>query len=216
MNTKKKSLLSSFYESHHQTGNRLRQTFMEEVRANIFRAWIGLGKRVLDLGGRDGTLTRHFVDGNDVLIGDVDLSAMAYAKTQYGIATQEVNLNEALPFQDASFDMIVMAEVLEHLPYPEVTLSEVQRVCKPGGSFLGSLPLAYHLKDRWQVLRGKKLWMAGDPTHLQFFTYDELLWLLSRFFQVDEVRVLKGGRKAELYPRLFARDVAFKCTKPES
>ena len=63
------------------------------------------------------------------------------------------------------------------------------------------------------MLRGKKLWMAGDPTHLQFFKYDEFLATLSGFFSIQEVRILKGGNKAERWPRLFARDIAFCCVK---
>ncbi|MHB9103426.1 MAG: hypothetical protein ACYC2E_18195 [Sulfuricella sp.] len=55
--------------------------------------------------------------------------------------------------------------------------------------------------------------MAGDQTHLQFFKYDELLSTLSHFFRVEEIRILKGGKKAERWPRLFARDVAFRCIK---
>ena len=214
MHAQNKTPVGAFYEAHHLTRNRLRQSFLEDVRKEMFCSWIGKGKSVLDLGGRDGTLTRHFIDGNQVTIGDIDAAALAYAREHYEVSTTELNLNERLPFECDRFDVIVMAEVLEHLPYPQITLSEVKRILRPGGQFIGSIPLAYHLKDRWQVLRGRKLWMAGDPTHLQFFKYDELLAILSNYFQIEEVRILKGGKKAERWPRLFARDVAFRCRRP--
>jgi 2-polyprenyl-3-methyl-5-hydroxy-6-metoxy-1,4-benzoquinol methylase len=213
MNKQSKTPVGAYYEEHHISRNRLRQSFMEEVRQRMFCSWIGKGKLLLDLGGRDGSLSRHFVEGNQVTIGDIDCASLAFAKANYGVSTVELNLNEPLPFENGSFDVVVMAEVLEHLPYPQITLGEVKRVLRPGGAFIGSIPLAYHLKDRWQVLRGRKLWMAGDPTHLQFFKYDELLSTLSNFFRVEEVRALKGGKKAERWPRLFARDVAFRCVK---
>jgi 2-polyprenyl-3-methyl-5-hydroxy-6-metoxy-1,4-benzoquinol methylase len=213
MDSKSKTPVGAYYEEHHITGHRLRQSFMEDVRKQLFSDWIGSGKEVLDLGGRDGSLTRHFLDGNRVTLADIDCAALAYAKENYAIKTVEVNLNEQLPFDRNSYDVVVMAEVLEHLPYPKFTLSEVQRILRTGGAFIGSIPLAYHLKDRWQVLRGKKLLMAGDPTHLQFFKYDELVSLLSGFFRVEDVRVLKGGKKAERRPQLFARDVAFRGFK---
>jgi len=64
------------------------------------------------------------------------------------------------------------------------------------------------------VLRGKKVLIADvDPTHLQFFKYEEFIALLSTFFDVKEIHILKGGSKAQRYPRLFARDIAFRCTK---
>jgi hypothetical protein len=53
----------------------------------------------------------------------------------------------------------------------------------------------------------------GDPTHLQHFTLDDLQALLSRFFQLEELEVLKGGRWAQVSMKLFARDVAFQCRK---
>ena len=55
-----KSLIQSFYESHHEDGKRLKQSFLENRRGLLFAEWIGINKKVLDLGGRDGTLTKHF------------------------------------------------------------------------------------------------------------------------------------------------------------
>ena len=195
MKTRIKTPLGAYYEEHHITGKRLRQASKEVVRKHLFRTWIGKGKSVLYLGGRDGTLTRHFLPWNQVVIGDIDCAALAQAKENHAVDTIEVNLNETLPFENNSYDVVVMAEVLEHLPYPQITLSEVKRILREEGMFMGSIPLAYHLKDRWRVLRGKKLKMARDPTHLRFFTYDELVSTLSQFFRVEEVRVVKGGKK---------------------
>ena len=63
-------LLEHMYASHHRReqagGQRLGQAFLEKPRARLFRAWIGRDKDVLDLGCRDGLLTRHFTDGNRV------------------------------------------------------------------------------------------------------------------------------------------------------
>ena len=50
----KKSLIQSFYEKHHLTGNRLNQSFLEKERGSLFSKWVGENKKVLDLGGRDG------------------------------------------------------------------------------------------------------------------------------------------------------------------
>ena len=205
--------LGAYYESHHVSGKRLGQSFGEEQRGPLLKQWIGTGKQVLDLGGRDGRLTRHFTEGNRVTIGDIDAGALKIARESLGVETREVNLNEKLPFDDASYDVIVMGEVLEHLPYLAITLANVQRVLRPGGQFLGSLPLAYHWKDRWDVFRGKKLWMARDATHLQFMRYSDLQKLLSRYFEVREIVPLKGGSKAVRWPERFARVVAFHARK---
>lgn len=211
--TSKKSLLQVHYETHHREGKRLGRSMFEQERAAIFGRWIGTGKRILDLGGRDGTLTKYFCEGNEVTIGDIDENALALAAERHGFATQLVNLNETLPFDSEQFDVVIMAEVLEHLPYPHITLSEISRVLKPGGHYIGNVPLAYHLRDRWKVVRGKKLAIAGDPTHLQFLTYDDVIKLMSKYFTVEELDVFVGGRKGRWFPRWFAKNLAYKCRK---
>lgn len=202
-------LLRRHYETHHAGGKRLRQSFLESQRVAVFAGWLGGGNRLLDLGCRDGTLTRHFVPDNQVTGCDIDQAALAHATEQYGFETRPVDLNAALPFADDAFDAVIMAEVLEHLPYPQIALGEIARVLRPGGRFVGNVPLAYHLKDRYQVLRGKKLVVGADPTHLQYFTYDDLLALLNRRFDVADLHVLKGAPWSRLSMRLFARNVAF-------
>jgi ubiquinone/menaquinone biosynthesis C-methylase UbiE len=210
----KKSLIQSFYENHHITGNRLNQSFLEKERGSLFSKWIGESKKVLDLGGRDGTLSRYYCKKNKVTIGDIDKKALTYAKNNYDLETQVINLNETLPFPDNSFDFIVMAEVLEHLPYPAITLGEAKRVLKDDGKFIGNLPLAYHLKDRIQILRGRRLMISGDPTHLQFLSYEDTKELLSVFFEIKKIEVLKGGKKkSKMFPKLFARNIAFNCSQ---
>ena len=195
-----KSLIQSFYESHHEDGQRLKQSFLENRRGLLFAEWIGINKKVLDLGGRDGTLTKHFIEKNNVTLADIDENALEYAKRNYKVETMKVDLNQSLPFKDNSFDVVVMAEVLEHLPYPNITLSEIKRVLKTNGRFIGNLPLAYHLKDRWQIIRGRKLLISGDPTHLQFFSFDDVQKLISNFFNIEEIVILKGGKLSKKFP----------------
>ena len=212
MKDNEKNLVQSFYESHHKEGQRLNQSFLESTRGQLFSNWIGTNKKVLDLGGRDGTLTKHFIYKNKVTLADIDENALQFAKKNYQVETIKVDLNQSLPFQNNSFDVVLMAEVLEHLPYPNITLAEIKRVLKTNGEFIGNLPLAYHLKDRWQIIRGRKLLISGDPTHLQFLSYDDVQKLISKYFNADEIVILKGGKLSNKFPKIFARNIAFRCT----
>ena len=58
------------------------------------------------------------------------------------IRTMQSVLDSELPFADASFDVVTMLAVLEHLAYPEAIVAEVFRVLKPGGMFVGTEPVA--------------------------------------------------------------------------
>lgn len=205
--------LTEFYQIHHRDGNRYGGSVMESKRANLYRDWIPKGSKIVDLGGRDGQLTRHFIEGNDVIIGDIDQVALERAKEKYNVETQLVNLNENLPFEDNSFDIVTMSEVLEHLPYLHITLSEIKRIVSPNGYFICNFPLAYHLQDRIRVMTGDRLTISKDPTHLQFLSYADAMKLLGTYFDIDSVHILKGGKIANTFPNLFARNVAFKCKK---
>jgi SAM-dependent methyltransferase len=209
--------LANLYRNHHRVGTRLQRSVAEKRRGDIFRTWIGTGKTVVDLGCRDGTLTRHFYAGNRVTGCDIDADALEHASGMYGFETRQVDLNGTLPFANDVFDIAVMGEVLEHLPYWDITLSEVRRILRPGGMLIGSIPLAYHVKDRWRVLWGKKLLSAKDPTHLQFPSYDDFIARMQQFFEKPDVIVVRGRRWwCTRYPRLFATMIAFRCVKPKS
>ena len=85
-----------------------------------------------------------------------------------------MDFTSAINFRDESFDVVMMTEVLEHLPYPSITVREVHRILKkkPGSTYVGSAPLDYHLHRRWKVLRGKRL--SGEQTHVHHFSFREL------------------------------------------
>jgi len=105
----------------------------------------------------------------------------------------------------------VLAETLEHLPYPRIALAEIHRVLRPGGLLIGNVPLFYHLHNRWRVMRVKRL--DSDRTNCQYHSYESLRALLEEFFTIETMLPLKGRRWAALSMRLFARNVAFRCRK---
>jgi len=53
----------------------------------------------------------------------------------------------ALPFADASFDTVLLLEVLEHVADARAVLAEIARVLKTGGVLLLSVPFLYPLHD---------------------------------------------------------------------
>ncbi len=66
-----------------------------------------------------------------------------YPEDQRAHATPEIphqNLEE-LSFPDASFDLVLTSDILEHVRKPEHTLAEIARVLKPGGYHVFTVPL---------------------------------------------------------------------------
>jgi SAM-dependent methyltransferase len=78
-----------------------------------------------------------------------------------------------LPYAEASFDLLLMGEVLEHLPDPEATLRRLVRFLKPGGQALASTPNIGHWRIVGRLLVGRFDYEAQgvmDRTHLKWFT----------------------------------------------
>lgn len=196
--------LGERYAEHHRERRDEGEFVFVPERIPLFQAAIGRGKRVLDLGCRSGALTRHFLEGNEVVGLDVDPAALAKAEA-LGIQPVLANVDEPLPFEDASFDAVVAGELLEHLQFPDALVAEIARVLRPGGVLVGSVPNAFRLQGRLRFLLGRA--PEDDPTHLQMFSPAAMRELLSDF---ENVRLdFVGGRYRGLHPRLLARDVVF-------
>jgi SAM-dependent methyltransferase len=58
------------------------------------------------------------------------------------------NLDEPLPFADATFDTVLMTDVLEHLPRPHLVFDEIARLLTPGGKLLLGVPFLVWLHER--------------------------------------------------------------------
>lgn len=104
---------------------------------------VGPGERVLDVGCGSGAVTRTLATrvgpdgraiGCDASISMLELARRLADNTKFGA---EIEFKEgdcrALPFPDASFDAVVAATTLSHVPGAEQALTEMVRVTRPGG-----------------------------------------------------------------------------------
>ena len=147
-----KDLLAERYRRHHASRQEGEFVFVPE-RLPLFVAAVGgPGKTVLDLGCRAGAVAQHFVPGNRVVGIDVDDSALARA-AERGIEPVWADGEERLPFEDGIFDVVVAGEFLEHVRDPEAVVAEAQRVLRPGGTFVGSVPNAFRFQSRLLFLK---------------------------------------------------------------
>jgi len=95
----------------------------------------------------------------------------------------KVGFSQLMPFNDESFDVVIMSEVLEHLATDILleTLSECQRVLRKGGKFIGTVPADENLIKSLVVCPccDNKFHRWG---HVQSFTQENLYNLLSEKF----------------------------------
>jgi SAM-dependent methyltransferase len=201
---------SQRYGEHHRTSRTKEFIFAGDERPELFRRYVGgPGKHVLDLGCRYGALTQAYLSGNDVVGLDIDRDALEEA-AKLGIDTCWADAEEPLPFESASFDVVVCGELLEHLRDPDGVVAEIRRVLRRGGTLVGSVPNSFRLKNRLRFLFGRQ--PENDPMLLHLFSPDRLRALLRDF---DDVRLeFIAGRFVLIHDRLMANCTVFRARKP--
>lgn len=209
--------LEHIYHTHHTEGGRYDLSIFKTYRGNFLRGGIGTGKRVLDIGCRDGTLTSTYCEGNTVIGVDIDSNALKTAHERTGIETMQFDLNGDWPFAAGSFGAVVAGEVIEHVYFPDVVIGKIARVLKPDGVLLGTVPNAFSLKNRIRLFLGrKKHTPLQDPTHINHFSRKEFDAILRK--QFNEVRFFPFGRYAFLdavFPGMFSFLLVFEARGPK-
>jgi SAM-dependent methyltransferase len=146
----------------------LERTAWTELRLEAVQALVDPhpGERVLDLGSAAGAIS-HFLTGHGCVTVGVDLEPLAIEKARElfpGLQFQLANVAR-LPFEDASFDKAVAADLVEHLDDETFRdmLRETRRVLRPGGTLSIYTPNPRHPIER---LKARDLVLAQNPTHI--------------------------------------------------
>jgi SAM-dependent methyltransferase len=140
------------------------------------------GERVLDMGCGGG---RHafalYRRGAHVVALDLDAAELKDVAGMFAAIAPEVPEGATaqavrgsayeLPFADASFDRIIAAEVLEHLPEDTRAMAELARVLKPGGSIAVTVPRWGPEKVCWAL---SDAYHANEGGHIRIYKGDQL------------------------------------------
>jgi 2-polyprenyl-3-methyl-5-hydroxy-6-metoxy-1,4-benzoquinol methylase len=197
------------------------------------------GRRLLDLGAAGGHLGRAVRDRCAYLAGvEADPNVPASAREGY----DDWRPADALDAGSwpAPFDVVVCADVLEHLANPEALLAKIAGWLAPGGILLCSLPNVANVSVRAALFVGRFRYADRgilDRTHLRFFTretarallrdagfrvtaeeptampYELALPSLGRPPWSGPLRAFASG-SARLLPTLFGYQLVFEATRP--
>ena len=150
----------------------------EHISRYTFAARLARRKRVLDVGCGAGYGTAELAQTAREATGiDVSAEAVEYAQTHYGQVNVRFEVGSAteMPFVDASFDLVVAFEVIEHLENWQQLLTEARRVLAPGGQLVVSTPnKLYYAESREQS--------GPNPFHTHEFEIEEFRGALAEVF----------------------------------
>lgn len=131
---------------------------------------------ILDFGCGDGYLAyllakqrpQAAVWGVDSEPEAIKIAALTALKKGNGKLQFVHSTDDVLPFGDSTFDTVVMADVIEHLPNPKAVLGDLCRVLEPGGVLIVTTP--NRQKDfRWDVRHVKEY--SGPELRAEIGTY---------------------------------------------
>ena len=177
------------------------------------------GSRVLDLGCGDGALLAYLQQtractGYGIEIADANVLACV----KRGVNVIQLNLDEGLAmFDDASFDVVLQIDTLQHLRNAEVMLRETARVGKNG---IVAFPNFGHWPNRLAVLMGrmpvtKRLpYQWYDTPNIRVGTYADFEVLAQRNrLNITDSFGLQDRRLVRVAPNLMAGTAVFKFSR---
>ncbi len=146
-------------------------------------------QKVLEIGSGTGhvfQIVKHMFPDCHYTAVDIDESLLEIAK-QKGANEIVLSTGEplSLPYEDSSFDLVLMMEVLEHLYKPEDALKEAKRLCSD--HFIASVPN----EPLWRVLQMlmlKHLKYGGNtPGHINHWNKKSFGKLISPYFDIKNI-----------------------------
>ncbi|MDX6507688.1 MAG: hypothetical protein QOG06_2332 [Gaiellaceae bacterium] len=152
------------------------------------------GKRIVDLGLSRGLLLERFRRYPGAELGGIEIDpseierarARGLGPRQHFVNVFDGNVMTArLPYDDASADLVLAGEILEHVVDTEGFLREIHRTLAPGGAVVLSTPNIFWAKNRVRLLMGRypdaleyRSRYGADFGHVRIFGPDQLHELL--------------------------------------
>jgi SAM-dependent methyltransferase len=138
--------------------------------------------RVLEVGCGWGELAEWVARETGATLVAVDLSPrMVELARERGIDASVADV-QALPFPDGTFDVVVAAWMLYHVPDLDRGVREIARVLRPGGTFVASTNSRLHLHELRELV-------GSGPSTLKFSREDGEEHLRPHFATIDRIDV---------------------------
>jgi len=156
-------------------------------------------RRVLEVGCGAGELAARLTEKVDVVVALDQSPRMVALTAARGVDARVADVQE-LPFPDASFDAVLAAWMLYHVPDLERGLRELARVVRPGGRLVAVTNARHHLQelfalggiDHWELPFGAENGVELLSRHFACIERHDVYGTVS-FSDIDAVRSYYGS-----------------------
>jgi methionine biosynthesis protein MetW len=145
------NLLSLYHNVDHENRKSILDLIEVDAKAKIIDLGCADGEFALKIAEKAGT--------EDIYGAEFQEVACLRAKAR-GINVYWADLNDNLPFENESFDVVHANQVLEHLPETDQFVKEVHRILKPGGYAVISTPNLASFHNIFSLVLGKQPFTA--------------------------------------------------------
>ncbi len=177
------------------------------------------GSAVLELGTATGYLGRFLgeqwdctVDGVELIEDMASVARPAYRRMVVADLEEKL-LREHFPA--GGYDVVICADVLEHLYNPAAIVAQIKGLLKPGGRLIVSVPNMAYAGLVLDLIAGNfeytELGLL-DRTHIRFFTRATITRMIEeQGFRITDVETVPWPfESSEFYPRLKDRPLPLK------
>lgn len=189
---------------------------LDEYKRRLIASLVEPNATALDIGCGDGGLLAYLRNVRSIRPLGMDISGLSCELArQKGIEVIHADASdESIPIP--SVDYIILSEILEHLPNPEVLLARVRG--KFAKRLLIDIPNTGALNDRLRLLLGRfpKQWVFHPSEHVRFWTVADFCFLckqlgydVERYYGLYDPYYWLGLDLWRLYPKLFSRYVLY-------
>ncbi len=131
--------------------------------AMLARRYGQSGARLLEIGSGLGHLAAQLEDSFQTFGMDLNHWAVKGSRSVVNTSLLETASAQDLPFADASFNVVIIKHIVEHLPDPGKAIAEIGRVTRSGGTLILATPNLSSLLKPW---KGERWIGYQDPTHI--------------------------------------------------
>lgn len=164
--------------------------------------------KILDIGCGTGITMNYLAPYGEVTGLDISEDALEFCR-QRGLNNVTLGSADELPFEDNSFDLVFALDVLEHVDNDFKAVQEIERVCKPGGIVLATVPAhqwlwtgfdRYNLhKRRYSSKEFLSNFKKARLTKIKFSYFNFFLFPLIAFIRILKKLFSGAERRGESY-----------------
>jgi SAM-dependent methyltransferase len=143
---------------------------------------------VLDIGCSTGTNLRMLIENKFINVSGIDISPVAINWCDLkGLPKVTLGSVTNIPFPDSFFDLVLATDIIEHVDDDSLAIAEIQRVLKPGGYVLITVPAfnmlwglqdrVSHHKRRYKINNLLAIVKDADLVPIKYFYFNFILFI---------------------------------------